>query len=317
MKKLLYILLCLIISINLVSCTEKTVNTGSEKENERSTVLQDNNDQAIKSDEIVNNKDNKKDIPSDSRISTNENALVTKKSTDTNTKPSTLQKSKTITTNSTTQQTVQPKNNKVIVIDPGHANRSNLEKEQLAPGSSVMKIKDGGGAQGMFTGTPEYKVNMNVALKLKTILINKGYTVVMTKTQDSQSLGNIERANIGNNANAALVIRIHADSSTSSSAKGASMLVPSPINNDTKAIYAASKSYGTTVLSTLVKEVGMANRGISEHSDMTGFNWSKVPVILVEMGFLSNPDEDRLLSSETYEDKIAKALADGISVVIK
>jgi N-acetylmuramoyl-L-alanine amidase len=130
----------------------------------------------------------------------------------------------------------------------------------------------------------------------------------MTKTQDSQSLGNVERAEIGNNANAALVIRIHADSADSSSAKGASMLVPSPINENTKAIYASSKSYGQTVLSTLIKEVGMYNRGVVERNDMTGFNWSKVPVILVEMGFLSNPDEDRLLSAFDYQNKLAKGL---------
>lgn len=313
MKKLLYILLCILISINLISCQKKVASTGTEKINESSTA-QDANVEADK-----NKENNNKDISTDASDSTKVNATETESKTETNTKSAAPQNKTTTktTTQSTTQNTVQPKNNKIIVIDPGHANRSNLEKEPLAPGSTEMKIKDGGGAQGVATGTPEYRVNMNVAVKLKAILQNKGYTVVMTKTQDSQSLGNVERANIWNNANAALVIRIHADSSTNSSIKGASMLVPSPINNDTKAIYAASKSYGTTVLSTLVKEIGMANRGVTEHNDMTGFNWSKVPVILVEMGFLSNPDEDRLLSSQTYEDKLASALADGIAAAIK
>lgn len=315
MKKLLYIVLCISISINFVSCNGKAVNIGTEKVKE-SNVVQGDNVQVSKSNEIDKDKESTKDMPTNSNSSAKENAPVTENKTETDIKPAASQNTKP-STKTTTQQIALPKNNKVIVIDPGHANRSNLEKEPLAPGSSEMKIKDGGGAQGMYTGTPEYRVNMNVALKLKTILANKGYTVVMTKTLDSESLGNVERANIGNNANAALVIRIHADSSTSTSAKGASMLVPSPINNGTKAIYEASKGYGRTVLNTLVQEVGMTNRGVTEHSDMTGFNWSKVPVILVEMGFLSNPDEDRLLSSQTYEDKIAKALADGIAAAIK
>ncbi len=56
---------------------------------------------------------------------------------------------------------------KVIVIDPGHANRSNLEMEAHAPGSSVMKIKDGGGATGIDTKTPEYLINMKVSLQLR------------------------------------------------------------------------------------------------------------------------------------------------------
>lgn len=341
MRKLLYICLSILIAINLVACNEKADNTITQKVNESSTP---NNTQVSSSENDKNNKD----ISIDTNNSVRENPITAENNKETKINPSTSQSSKTsgsstnltaqsnkMSTNTTSstsqsnktgtttnanltqQQTVQPKNKKVIVIDPGHANRSNLEKEPLAPGSSVMKIKDGGGAQGVATGTPEYRVNMNVAVKLKTILQNKGYTVVMTKTQDSQSLGNVERANIGNNANAALVIRIHADSSTNTSAKGASMLVPAPINNGTKVIYSASKSYGRTVLNTLVQEVGMVNRGVTEHSDMTGFNWSKVPVILVEMGFLSNSIEDRLLSSQAYEDKIAKALADGIAIAIK
>lgn len=207
--------------------------------------------------------------------------------------------------------------NKVIVIDPGHANRPNLEKEPIEPGSKVMKIKDEGGAQGIVTKVPEQSINLKVALKLRDLLKSRGYTVIMTKTREDQSLGNVDRAQVGNNANAALVIRIHADSSDYESAKGASMLVPACINKNTNAIYEASTSYGTTILNTLVKEVGMHNRGVVERVDMTGFNWSKVPVVLVEMGFLSNPEEDKLLNSQAYEDKLAKGLADGISKAIK
>ncbi|MBC8062727.1 MAG: N-acetylmuramoyl-L-alanine amidase [Clostridiaceae bacterium] len=204
--------------------------------------------------------------------------------------------------------------NKVIVIDPGHANKSNLTKEALAPGpdSSEMKIKDGGGAQGVVTKTPEYLVNMRVAMKLKTLLEASGFKVVMTKTDNSLSLGNIERANIGNNANANLVIRIHADSEPSGSATGASMLVPAAINANTKAIHDESKRCGTIILNTLTSEVGMKKRNVDEHSDMTGFNWSKVPVILVELGFLSNANEDKLLSSDDYQNKIAQGLLHGI-----
>ncbi|MDP4178842.1 MAG: N-acetylmuramoyl-L-alanine amidase [Bacillota bacterium] len=201
---------------------------------------------------------------------------------------------------------------RVIVIDPGHADHADLSTEPIAPNSSVMKIKDGGGAEGVSTGTPEYEVNMRVAVSLKNILQQNGYTVIMTKTSNSESPGNVDRAKIGNNANASLVIRIHADTSDDSSVKGASMLVPSAINDNTQKIYSESKRCGQIVLNTLANEVGMKNRGVVETDQMTGFNWSTVPVILVEMGFLSNPDEDRLLSSSDYENKLAKGLADGI-----
>jgi N-acetylmuramoyl-L-alanine amidase len=199
----------------------------------------------------------------------------------------------------------------VIVIDPGHASVSSREKEQQAPGSTIMKVKEPGGAQGIITKTPEYLVNMEVAVRLRTLLQAKGYTVIMTKTDNKQMLGNIARAEVGNNANADLVIRIHADSNDNSSVKGASMLVPAN-NKYTGNIYNVSKKYGTTVLNTLIADIGMKNRGVVARDDMTGFNWSKVPVILVEMGFQSNVSEDKLLASSNYQDKIAKSLCEGI-----
>lgn len=205
-----------------------------------------------------------------------------------------------------------PLSNITIVLDPGHASNSNLEKEKQSPESNIMKIKDGGGAEGAITKTPEYKICMNVALKLKEELKAKGFNVIMTKEDDTLSLGNIERAEIGNKNNANLVIRLHADSADVSSVNGASILVPEAINSNTKAIYDQSKLYGKTIIDTFCEETNAKNRGVSERSDMTGFNWSKVPVVLMEMGFLSNPEEDKLLSSKDYQDKCANALAKAI-----
>lgn len=206
---------------------------------------------------------------------------------------------------------------KVIVIDPGHASTSSSKTEPNAPGSSVMKVMESGGATGAYTGTPEYEINMNVAKKLKPLLEAKGYKVIMTKTENSTMLGNVARAEIGNDANAALVIRIHCDSSDSSSANGASMLVPAKVNDRTTAIADISASYGRTILNTLTSQVGMKNNGVVTRSDLTGFNWSTVPVVLVEMGFLSNQNEDKLLSSDSYQNKLAAALANGIATAVK
>jgi len=204
----------------------------------------------------------------------------------------------------------------ILVIDPGHSSVTNLRKEQQAPGSNIMKIKESGGTQGINTKTPEYVVNMEVAVKLKSLLSKKGYTVIMTKTKNNQSLGNIARAEVGNKINADLVIRIHADGNDNSSVKGASMLVPTNTKN-TNIIYKSSKNYGQIIFNSLIKNVGMNNRGVVERNDMTGFNWSKVPVILVEMGFQSNATEDKLLITDSYQDKIAKSLAEGIDQALK
>jgi N-acetylmuramoyl-L-alanine amidase len=158
---------------------------------------------------------------------------------------------------------------------------------------------------------------MKVALKLKKILLGQGYRVVMTKSENSVSLGNVERAEIGNKENAALVIRIHADSSTDSAINGASMLVPAKINSNTKAIGDISLKYGKIILNSLVRGVGMKNNGVVSRNDMTGFNWSKVPVVLVETGFLSNEKEDKFLSTDAYQNRIAAALASGIKTAVQ
>ncbi len=203
-----------------------------------------------------------------------------------------------------------------IVIDPGHASKTDLSKEQNAPGSSVMKVKESGGAEGIFSHTPEYALNMKVALKLKSLLDGKGYRVVMTKTDNSLMLGNVERAKIGNRENAALVIRIHADSNEDQSMNGASILVPAKINWNTNSIADKSSRYGRIILATLTNNVGMTDRGVVVRKDLTGFNWSEVPVVLVEMGFLSNTREDKLLNTNEYQNKIASALAMGIETAI-
>lgn len=203
------------------------------------------------------------------------------------------------------------KNNKVVVIDAGHGGKISSEKERVSPDSNVMKPKNVSGATGIKTRTPEHVIALSVSMKLKERLEKEGYTVIMTRTTASQTISNIERAEIGNKNKADLVIRVHADSSTSSSAKGASMLIPGEVGY-AKDIYKVSKQYGETIFQTLINDVKMKSRGIVVRKDLTGFNWSKVPVVLIEMGFLSNIEEDKLLSSSDYQNKIAESLAKGI-----
>lgn len=210
----------------------------------------------------------------------------------------------------------EPISKKTVVIDPGHGNHSNLEKEKQSPDSDILKIKDGGGAQGIVTGIPEYDVNMKVAIKLKELLEQNNFNVIMTKTTHEESPGNIDRAKVGNDNNADLEIRIHCDSADNQSASGASMLVPEKVGYATN-ISDISRQYGEIILKALVSTCNMKNRGVIPRNDMTGFNWSKVPVVLVEMGFMSNPNEDRLLSDNSYQDKLAQGLYNGIIEALK
>jgi N-acetylmuramoyl-L-alanine amidase len=200
----------------------------------------------------------------------------------------------------------------VVVIDPGHDLRANPANEPIGPGSSARKIKDGGGTRGVVSGLTEAELNLRVALRLRTLLERAGVRVVMTRTETvGTSIGNVARARIANRAGAALFLRIHADGSTDPSARGTHTLYPALRRGWTDDVYASSKRAARTVQPELVHTLGFPDRGLQERSDFTGFNWADVPVILVEMGFMTNATEDRLLATSAYQRRAAVSLCRG------
>jgi len=200
----------------------------------------------------------------------------------------------------------------VVVIDPGHDARANLATEPIGPGSSTRKIKDGGGTHGVVTGVREPDLTLEVSLRLRRLLRAAGVRVVMTRTRTSgASMGNIARARIANDADAALFLRVHADGASSASARGTHTLTPALRRGWTDDVYASSRRAAALVQTELVRTLGFPNRGIQERSDFTGFNWADVPVILVEMGFMTNPTEDRALARPTVRQRAALGLCRG------
>ena len=205
-----------------------------------------------------------------------------------------------------------------IVVDPGHDLRGNPATEPIGPGSRRRKIKDGGGTRGVVTGTPEYVVNLRIGLLLRDELTSRGYCVVMTRTKSSgRSMGNVARARIANRAHAALFVRIHADGSTDRSRHGTSLLYPAFHRGWTDDVLPESKTAARLIQRALVKALGSRDLGTVARSDLTGFNWSDVPVVLAEVGFQSNPREDRLLAGTAYQRRAARGLAQGIARSVK
>jgi len=199
-----------------------------------------------------------------------------------------------------------------VAIDPGHDLRANAATEPIGPGSSTLKIKDGGGTHGVASGLREADLNLRVALRLRTLLERTGVRVVMTRTRTAgTSVGNIARARIANRAGAALFLRIHADGSTDPSARGTHTLYPALRKGWTDDVYVESRRAAGVVQRELRAALGFPDRGLQERSDFTGFNWADVPVILVEMGFMTNPTEDRLLATAAYQRRAAVGLCRG------
>jgi len=199
-----------------------------------------------------------------------------------------------------------------VVIDPGHDERANLETEPIGPGSATGKIKDGGGTHGVVTGTREADLVLDISLRLRALLRRAGVSIVMTRTQTAgASMGNIARARIANRAGADLFLRVHADGHPSRAVRGTHILVPALREGWTDDVYRASRRAASLVQPELVRALGFPDRGISEHTDFTGFNWADVPVILVELGFMTNPVEDRELGRPVVRQRAALGLCRG------
>ena len=196
-----------------------------------------------------------------------------------------------------------------VVIDAGHQARANLRLEPIGPGSRVRKPKVSGGTSGVVTRRRESLVNLRVALRLRALLEQRGVKVIMIRTSERVNIANSRRAATANAAHADLFIRLHCDSA-GRSRKGVLTLVPKR-NRWTGPIAEDSRRAGRDIHAAVLASTGARNRGIARRSDMAGFNWSKVPCTIVEMGVMSNPAEDRRLSSATYQQRLAGGIADG------
>lgn len=201
---------------------------------------------------------------------------------------------------------------KTICIDAGHQARGNSAKEPNGPGSSIMKAKVTTGATGCVTGAKESQINLDIAIKLQKILTKRGYTVIMCRVSQDVDISNAQRAMIANNANAAAFVRLHCDSSESSSPTGTMTMAPSTGNRYCSSIAASSQKLAKSILDHTCASAGSKSRGVTITDTMTGLNWATVPVTIIEMGFLSNPNEDRLLNDDAYQEKLATGIADGI-----
>lgn len=199
----------------------------------------------------------------------------------------------------------------IICIDPGHQSKGDLKTEPIAPGSSERKARVSAGATGISTKKPEYMVNLESALTLKDILTQKGYEVIMTREANNVTISNVERSQLANNAKADITIRLHCDYIDNASKTGTVILVPSKSSQYTKEIYEASKNYAD-ILKSKLQLGGINVNGIFERNDITGFNWSKVPVIILEMGFMSNYNDDQMLSSPEYQKKLMTIVSESL-----
>ena len=132
------------------------------------------------------------------------------------------------------------------------------------------------------------------------------------ETIDISKIDNPGMEPIANEAEADAFIRIHANGSSDSSVKGAETICQKPDNPWNGDIYEECRALSDAVIDALAEETGCENDGVWETNSMSGINWCAVPVTIVEVGYMSNPEEDELLGQEDYQNKIALGIANGI-----
>ncbi len=187
-----------------------------------------------------------------------------------------------------------------IIIDPGHGG--------IFPG----KISA--------SGIKEKDINLQVALKLQSCLLASGADIIMTRTADSAlcaentaeaSLLLKQRADlkartlIASQASADCFLSIHANSIPAEQWHGAQVFYRPDDEG--------SRRLAIAIQNRLCEQLGNTERQALAREDTFLFENLTIPAVIIECGFLSNPEEAELLSDDFYQQKIAHAIYLGVS----
>lgn len=204
-----------------------------------------------------------------------------------------------------------------VCIDPGHQENGEPVMEPVGPGLEGKTAGTAGMAQGCVTQRKESIVTLEIAYVLRDELLRQGANVVMTRTQQMEFHTNIERCVIAKSGGADIMLRLHCDTRESRGKRGISIFAP--LNSTYARAVADPAEYrkmGELLLNAMKRAVGyelVEKTGFVTLNDAyVGNNWAEMPCFLVEMGYMSNPQDDFQLSHPAYQQILAEGMAQGV-----
>ncbi|WP_028991748.1 N-acetylmuramoyl-L-alanine amidase family protein [Thermoanaerobacter thermocopriae] len=176
----------------------------------------------------------------------------------------------------------------LIYIDPGHG------------GTDPGAIGVG--------GLRESDVVLGIALKLNSLLTKGGFRTMMSRDSDV-FVDLITRSQEANNAGADIFISIHTNAFGTPTPKGTEIwYYPNGYKGDTR----DNKTFAQIIYNNLMKEINTVDRGLKEGPSLSVLNKTKMPAILIETAFITNPDDAALLQDDAFQWKVAQGIYNGI-----
>lgn len=179
---------------------------------------------------------------------------------------------------------------KTIVIDAGH----------------------GGGDPGTvgFNGSYEKDINLEISKKIIKKLENKGYNVISTRNND-EYISNTDRARLANKSEGEMFISIHCNSIENNTyVKGVQVLYYTNKQNVIEDLN--NSEMAQLMIDSIVSGTDAMDKGIIERRDLIVLSQTNIPAMIIETGFLSNPEEEKLLGTDKYQNKLADSIIEGM-----
>jgi len=201
-----------------------------------------------------------------------------------------------------------------IGIDPGHQGSwvDMSDTEPVGPGAQEQKAKATTGTEGSYSGVAEYELNLAISLQLSDLLEEMGYRTVLTRLDNDTAISNSERAQLAAREGSDIYVRIHANGDDDPSVSGALVMAPSADNVYVGGLAEESQRLATCILEAYCAATGFENKGLILTDTMTGINWSTIPVMILEMGFMTNEHDDLAMQDSAVQAQMVEGIADGI-----